>query len=212
MPSTLAIIRNLFTDAADRAKAVAVWSAVLAGGVGLGPVVAGVLLEHFWWGSVFLINVPFMLLLLVIGPVMLPESRSQAARIDVLSSLLSLAAILPTIHALKEFAADGWTPILLAYLAVGAAAAVAFLWRQGRGAVADGRPHPLPGQGFGGSVAIQVIGMFGVMGNAILTSQYIQSVLGYSALHAALWSLVPSLVVGGGAHRSPARGGSGVPR
>ena len=139
MPSTLAIIRNLFTDAAQRAKAVAVWSAVLAGGVGLGPVVAGVLLEHFWWGSVFLINVPFMLLLLVIGPVMLPESRNEAARIDVLSSLLSLAAILPTIHALKEFAADGWTPILLAYLAVGVRRR-GLPVAPGAGALADGRP------------------------------------------------------------------------
>ncbi len=85
MPSTLAIIRNLFADPAQRAKAVGVWSAVLAGGVGLGPVVAGFLLEHYWWGSVFLINVPFMLLLLVIGPVLLPESRNEAARVDLLA-------------------------------------------------------------------------------------------------------------------------------
>ena len=125
----------------------------------------------------------------------------------------SLAAILPTIHALKEFAADGWTPILLAYLAVGPAAAVVFLWRQGvvRSPMVD--LDPLPGQGFGGSVAIQVIGMFGVMGNAILTSQYIQSVLGYSALQAALWSLVLSLVVGGAQRPlQPCSRGSGVPR
>ena len=132
MPSTLALIRNLFHDAAgpgegsrrlDRSPG--------RPGRARPGASAGVLLEHFWWGSVFLINVPFMLLLLVIGPVMLPESRSQAPGSTCSALLLSLAAILPTIHALKAFAADGWTPILLAYLAVGAAAAVVFLWRQG---------------------------------------------------------------------------------
>jgi DHA2 family multidrug resistance protein-like MFS transporter len=199
MPSTLAIIRTLFADEAERAKAVAAWSAVLAAGVGLGPVVAGVMLENFWWGSVFLINVPFMLLLLAIGPVILPESRSAGARFDLLGSVLSLAAILPIINALKEFAADGWAPVLLAYVALGLVAAVAFLWRQ---RVVSSPMVDLTlfrVKGFGGSVAIQVIGMFGMMGSAILTTQYLQSVLGYSALSAALWSLVPTLFVGGAA-------------
>ena len=64
MPSTLALVRNLFADDAERAKAVGIWSAVMAGGVGIGPVISGVLLEHYWWGSVFLINVPVMVALL----------------------------------------------------------------------------------------------------------------------------------------------------
>lgn len=199
MPSTLAIIRNVFTDAAARAKAVAIWSAVLAGGVGIGPVVAGVLLEHFWWGSVFLVNVPFMLLLLAIGPVLLPESRAAGARVDLLSSLLSLAAILPLIHSIKHIATEGWSWSMVLYIGVGVASGLAFLWRQGlaRSPMVDLRLFSH--KGFGGSVAIQVIGMFGVMGNAVLMTQYLQSVLGYSALAAALWSLLPSVVVGAAA-------------
>ena len=75
MPSTLALIRNLFHDETDRTKAVAIWSAALTGGVALGPIISGVLLEHYWWGSVFLINIPAMLLLLVTAPFLLPESK-----------------------------------------------------------------------------------------------------------------------------------------
>lgn len=199
MPSTLAIIRNLFTDDAQRAKAVGVWSAVLASGVGLGPVVAGILLDHFWWGSVFLVNVPFMVLLVLVAPFLLPESRAAEARVDLVSSLLSLAAILPVIHALKDFAADGWSPSVLWYAAGGLLAAVAFVWRLGlvRSPMVD--LTLFTHRGFGGSVAIQVLGMFGLMGNSILVTQYLQSVLGYSALAAALWSLVPSVFVGGAA-------------
>lgn len=196
MPSTLAIIRNLFTDPAERAKAVGIWSAVLAGGVGIGPVVAGVLLEHYWWGSVFLINVPFMAVLLVAAPRLVPESRSTSAHVDLVSSALSLAAILPLIHVLKEVATDGWSPALVAIAVLGVAAAVGFVRRQGlvRSPMVD--LTLFSRRGFGGSVAIQVIGMFGVMGNAVLITQYLQSVLGYSPLSAALWSLAPSVLVG----------------
>jgi DHA2 family multidrug resistance protein-like MFS transporter len=199
MPSTLAIVRNLFTDDAERAKAVGVWSAVMAGGVGIGPVISGILLAHFWWGSVFLINVPVMLALLVVAPFLLPESRAASSRVDVASSVLSLLAILPIIHALKQFAAHGWSLWLPLYAAVGVVAAVAFVRRQSR------VPSPMVdlglfrNRGFGGSIVVQLIGMFGVMGNAILMTQYLQSVLGYSALAAALWSLVPSVVVGAAA-------------
>lgn len=199
MPSTLAIVRNTFEDEGERAKAVGIWSAVMAGGVGLGPVVAGLLLEHFWWGSVFLINVPFMLLLLAVGPAVLPESKASAARVDLVSSVLSLVAILPVIHALKELAVDGWSPTVAASLVVGVLAGVVFVRRQRVVASPMVDLALFSHKGFGGSVAIQVIGMFGVMGNAVLMTQYLQSVLGYSALTAALWSLAPSVVVGGAA-------------
>ncbi|MDN5857955.1 MAG: MFS transporter [Pseudonocardia sp.] len=199
MPSTLAIVRSLFRDDAERAKAIGIWSAVMAGGVGIGPVVSGLLLEHFWWGSVFLINVPAMVALLALGPVLLPESRSSAARVDVVSSVLSLAAILPLIHVIQSTAADGWSLGHLLYAALGVGAAVVFGYRQAR------IDHPMIDltlfrqRGFGGSLAVQILGMFGVMGNAILVTQYLQSVLGMSPLTAALWSLLPSVFVGGAA-------------
>jgi DHA2 family multidrug resistance protein-like MFS transporter len=199
MPSTLGIVRSMFRDDAERAKAVGIWSAVMAGGVGIGPVVSGLLLEHFWWGSVFLLNVPFMALLLVLGPALLPESRNPSARVDVLSAVLSLAAILPIIHAIKGIAVGGWSLTETLYAAVGLCAAVAFVVRQGR---VDSPMVDLKlfrHKGFGGSVAVQVIGMFGVMGNAIVITQYLQSVLGLTPLVAALWSLVPSVVVGAAA-------------
>ncbi len=199
MPSTLAIIRNVFVGEADRAKAIGIWSAVMAGGVGLGPVLAGVLLDHFFWGSVFLVNVPAMVLLLIVGPVLLPESRDPSTRVDLVSAGLSLATILPAIQAIKQAAANGWSLPVLGYAACGLLAGVAFLRRQ------RSTPKPMldlslfSRPGFGGSIAVQVLGMFGVMGNAILTTQYLQSVLGFSPLTAAMWSLLPSAFVGGAA-------------
>ena len=199
MPSTLGIVRSVFHDDRQRAKAVGIWSAVMAGGVGIGPVVSGLLLEHFWWGSVFLVNVPFMVLLVALGPVLLPESRSTVARVDLVSSVLSLAAILPLVHVIQSSAAGGWSRGHLPYAVLGAVAAVAFCYRQAR------IDHPmidvglLRRPGFGGSLVVQVLGMFGVMGNAVLVTQYLQSVLDMSPLAAALWSLLPSVFVGGAA-------------
>ena len=99
-PSTLALISNMFRNPAQRATAIGIWAGCFVVGAIIGPILGGVMLEHFWWGSVFLIGVPAMTLLLVVGPVILPEYRDpQAARLDLLSVVLSLATILPTIHA-----------------------------------------------------------------------------------------------------------------
>lgn len=122
MPSTLGIVRSMFTDDSERAKAVGIWSAVMVGRVGIGPVLAGLLLEHSWWGSVFFVNVPFMALLLACGPVLLPESRSAVARVDLVSAALSLAATLPIIYVVQGTAAGGWSNAQLPYVVFGAAA------------------------------------------------------------------------------------------
>ena len=196
MPSTLALIRNLFLDEADRAKAVAVWSAVLSAGVGLGPVVGGVLLEHFWWGSVFLINVPVMVLLLVAGPVLLPEFRAAgAARIDLLSAGLALGAVLPTVHAVKSFAVDGWSVSAILAAVCGVVLSAVFVRRQRSLANPLVDPALLGDRRVGGAVAVNIGAMFGVMGNAVVTTQYLQSVLGMTPLRAALWGLAPSAAV-----------------
>ncbi|HEX5427356.1 MAG TPA: MFS transporter, partial [Pedococcus sp.] len=131
MPSTLALIRNLFPDEGDRGKAIAVWSAVMSSGVGLGPVLGGMLLENFWWGSVFLINVPVMAALLIVGPFLLPEFRAAQRRpFDLPSAALSLAAVLPFIYAIKSTATDGWSPLASALGVVGLVLGAVFVHRQ----------------------------------------------------------------------------------
>ena len=113
-PSTMALIFNMFADPQQRKVAIGVWIASFSAGAAVGPLAGGVLLEFFWWGSVFLIGVPVMVLLLVLGPRLLPESRDpDAGRLDLLSAALSLAAVLAVIFALKRFAEDGfhWPPV-----------------------------------------------------------------------------------------------------
>ncbi|MCX4749356.1 MFS transporter [Kitasatospora sp. NBC_01287] len=197
MPSTLGLIRNLFPDSKQRAKAIAVWTAVTSGGIAVGPVLSGLLLEHFWWGSVFLINLPAMLMLLVLGPVLVPETpRHRDGRFDLPSALLSLAAILPLVYGIKELAQDGPHPVPLIAMLVGLLVGALFVRRQRR------HPHALidltlvRARGFSGAVGLNLLAMFGLVGIAIFVTQYLQLVLGLSTLSAALWSVLPSLAVG----------------
>ncbi|MFE2161117.1 MFS transporter [Streptomyces lydicus] len=198
MPSTLALIRNLFHDAKQRGKAVAIWSAAMMGGIAIGPVLSGALLEHFWWGSVFLINAPAMVLLLVCGPLLLPEFKNPAAgRFDLPGSLLSLLAMLPLVYGIKEIARDGVSALPVVALAAGLLAAAAFVHRQRTAR------HPMLDlelfrhRGFSVSVLMNLLAMFAVVGCAVFFTQYLQTVRGMSPLEAALWNLLPTLAVGG---------------
>jgi DHA2 family multidrug resistance protein-like MFS transporter len=103
MPSTLALISTMFRDPAQRTSAIAVWMTTFSAGVAIGPIVGGLLLANFWWGSVFLLGVPVMVLLLVLGPILLPEHADPAGArgIDVASIALSLAAMLPLAYGVK---------------------------------------------------------------------------------------------------------------
>jgi len=192
MPSTLALIRNMFHDEKQRRTAIAIWTGATMSGIALGPVLSGILLDHFWWGSVFLINVPFMLLLLALGPVLVPEFRApQAGRFDLAGSLLSLAAVLPAIYGIKEIAANGLDAARVACIVAGLAAGAAFGLRQARAAAPMIDLRLFRSRGFTAAVSMSLISMFAIVGFAIFTTQYLQSVLGMRPFTAALWSLVP---------------------
>jgi DHA2 family multidrug resistance protein-like MFS transporter len=191
-PSTLALISNMFLDPDQRAFAIGVWATSFAAGAAIGPLAGGVLLEFFWWGSVFLLAVPVMALLLVLGPVLLPEFRDpEAGRLDLLSAALSLAAVLLVIYGLKQFAQDGagWLPALsiVAGLAVGAA----FVDRQRKLAdpLTDLRLFRIPA--FVAALVAFLFSIFVIAGIFLFIAQYLQLVLGLSPLVAGLWT-VPS--------------------
>ena len=121
MPSVLALVTSMFTDQKQRSRAIAIYLTCFMGGATLGPLVGGVLLEYFWWGSVFLVAVPGIVLLLAFGPCLLPDQKApQAGRLDPLSVVLSLAAILPFVYGLKELARHGWEWLPAVALVVGA--------------------------------------------------------------------------------------------
>ncbi|MFF7973667.1 MFS transporter [Streptomyces sp. NPDC007905] len=197
MPSTMALLRTMFTDPGERAKAIGLWSGVMTGGIALGSVMSGILVEHFWWGSVFLVNLPAMALLLVLGPLLLPESRNpNPGRFDWPSVPLSMAAVLPVIYGLKEIPSEGWHPQYVVPVTVGLLFAALFVHRQRTAASPLIPPALLRGHGFTPALVLTLVSAFGMMGSAIFTTQYLQTVLGKSPLEAALWSLLPSVLIG----------------
>jgi MFS transporter, DHA2 family, multidrug resistance protein len=193
-PSTLSLIRVMFRDPQERTVAIGAWITSYSLGAAIGPLAGGALLELFWWGSVFLIGLPVMALLLVIGPRVLPEYRDPAAgRLDLPSAAMSLAAVLATILGLKQLAQDGVHAEPLLWIAAGVGIAVAFARRQGRLAdpLIDLRLFRVPA--FSAALATNLLGFFAVFGAALFTAQYLQSVLGMSPLEAGLWSLPEAL-------------------
>ncbi|WP_406730993.1 MFS transporter [Streptomyces sp. NBC_01794] len=200
MPSTLALVRNMFQDDKQRSQAIGIWSGAMAGGIALGSVMSGVMLNHFWWGSVFLINVPAMLLLLVLVPVLVPEFKAPApGRFDLLSVPLSMGAVLPVVYGLKEIAAEGFSPAMALCIAAGLIVGALFVRRQRTRPDAMISRDLFQGRVFGSGIALNTIAAFAIMGSAYFTTQYLQSVLGMGTMEAALWSLAPSLAVGAAA-------------
>ncbi|MFI6350028.1 MFS transporter [Streptomyces sp. NPDC050560] len=213
MPSTMALVRTMFRDARQRARAIGIWSAVMAGGVAFGSVLSGVLVEHFWWGSVFLVNLPAMALLLVLGPLLLPASRSaRPGRFDLVSVPLSMAAVLPLVYGLKEIPSEGFQTRYVLSLVAGLVFLLLFVRRQRTAASPMVDPSLFRSRGFGSALSLNLVASFAMMGSAYFTTQYLQSVLGKSPMEAALWSLVPSVLVGIAAPTSGALVQRGVPR
>ena len=205
MPSTLALIRVMFPEPGRRAIALAVWSASFSLGGVASPLVGGVLLEHFWWGSVFLIAVPAAVLLVLLGPVLLPESRDRAAtRFDAFGALLSLTSILLFVYGVKRLAASGWQIVPLLAIAVAAVLFLAFLHRERR------IPQPLLDLALfrdprvSVAVGSNALAYFVLYGSQLAIAQYLQLVVGLSPLHAGLWTLPSVLAYLGASFLGPA--------
>jgi DHA2 family multidrug resistance protein-like MFS transporter len=189
-PSTLGLIGNMFTVPRQRVMAISVWMACFMGGAALGPLVAGVFLDHFWWGSVFLLGVPAMALLLVVGPVLLPEYRDAGAgRIDLPSVVLSLAAILPVVYGLKELARDGRQTVPAVAVVFGAAVGWVFVRRQ------RGLADPLldvrlfARRTFSAALGSMMFGTMLMGAIMMFITEYFQLVHGLSPLHSGLCML-----------------------
>ncbi|WP_018682451.1 MFS transporter [Actinokineospora enzanensis] len=190
MPSTLSLIRTMFQNDGQRKTAIAVWTGGLTLGATIGPIVGGFLLDHFWWGSAFLINVPAMALLLILGPILLPEYRAaKPGRFDFSGALLSLVAVLAVIYGIKQIAVDGFQPLPVAAVVIGLVLAAVFVHRQRTGASPLFDVALFRVRAFGGAVTVNVVAMFCFVGSTFFTTQYMQLVLGLRPFTAALWSL-----------------------
>ncbi|MGC0378436.1 MFS transporter [Streptomyces sp. SAI-229] len=213
MPATLALIRNLFHDPRERSLAIGIWGATASAGTAVGPVLGGLLLERFWWGSVFLINLPVMVVLVVVGGKLLPESRTpEPGPWDLTSVALSLAGMIGVVYAVKETASHGPAAPALAAGLLGATALYLFVRRQ------LALPKPLldmrlfRGRGFSGAVLADLLTVLGLSGLVFFLSQYLQLVqgrrpfeAGLAELPAAVGAVAAGLIAGRTARRFSVR-------
>ncbi|NRQ33022.1 MFS transporter [Nonomuraea sp. NN258] len=207
MPSTLALITNMFADARQRGTAIAIWATCQFAGAALGPVVGGMLLQWFWWGSVFLLAVPIIVALLVFGPLVLPEFRNPGAgRLDPASVALSMLAILPIVWGIKDLAVSGtsgtWAPV--AALVVGGAFGVVFVRRQLRLEDPLVNVRLFGQRSFALILGALVLAGVSMAGAGLLVTQYLQTVLGYSPAQSAVLFAPMGLAVAAGTMLAPA--------
>lgn len=194
-PSTLSLIRNMFLDDRERTFAIGVWVAAFSAGAVIGPMFGGLLLNHFNWHAVFLINVPIMGILLVIGPLLLPEFRDpDAGRMDILSAAQSVTAVLAVVYGMKSVAENGLNLVAVVATVVGLAIGTMFFRRQRRLAdpLIDVRLFAEPA--FSAALATNVLGLFMIAGMFLFIAQYLQLVQGMSPLDAGLF-MAPAGVI-----------------
>jgi EmrB/QacA subfamily drug resistance transporter len=195
MPATLSILVNVFADANERARAIALWAGVSGLGVAIGPVVGGYLLEHFWWGSIFLVNVPIVVIAVVAVFMFVPESRDEhAARLDLAGTAMSTVGLVALLYGIIDGPANGWvsSKTIVAFL-VAAVLLTAFVAWERR------TDHPILDVTFftnarftAASIAVTLV-FFAMFGSLFFISQYLQFVLGYTALKSGV-GLVPVAV------------------
>jgi MFS transporter, DHA2 family, multidrug resistance protein len=193
-PSTLSLISNMFRNEREKTFAVSVWISSFSFGGAIGPVVGGVLIARFWWGAVFLAPIPIMALLLVLGPGLLPEHRSEkAGRIDILSALLTLGTVLPIIFAIKRIAEGADPKVSGLTAAIGVICGAVFVRRQLtlEAPLLDLRLFRLPALSV--ALSINVLDFLVGFGILVIVAQYLQLVLGLSPLEAGLWGVPAGL-------------------
>ncbi|MFB7221293.1 MFS transporter [Streptomyces sp. NPDC056227] len=206
-PSTLALITNMFRDERQRGQAIAIWATCQFTGGALGPVLAGFLLQHFWWGSVFLVAVPAMALLLLTGPVLLPEYRSdRAGRLDLASVGLSLVAVLLMVYGIKQLTVESEPAGSAMALVVGAAIGFLFVRRQLRLETPLLDLRLLRNRPFTAVLVALVFAGIAMAGTGLLVTQYLQSVLGYSPFASAVLFAPMGLGVAVGTMAAPTLG------
>jgi MFS transporter, DHA2 family, multidrug resistance protein len=195
MPSTLSLIRNIFTDPAQRRVAIAVWAAGFSAGAALGPLVGGVLLEHLWWGAVFLLAVPMLIPLLALAPIFLPESRDPApGKVDVPGVVLSFGTMVPVIYGIKMLAHDGPGLSSLAPLLLGLVLGTLFVRRQLHSAAPMLDVRLFRNPVFAGAVSANLLSIFSLVGFLYFVSQHLQLVAGLAPTQAG-YTLLPGLLV-----------------
>jgi EmrB/QacA subfamily drug resistance transporter len=197
MPATLSILTNVFHDPRERAKAIGVWAGVSAVGIAIGPIAGGVLLQHFWWGSVFLVNVPVVSIALVAGYLLVPDSKDpNAGKLDPLGSLLSIAGLAILLWAIIEGPSNGWgSTSVLAGFAIGGVVLVGFfVWEANcSNPMLDVRFFENPRfSAASGAITLAFLALFGTI---FLLTQYFQQVLGYSTVEAGAVFLPQSIVL-----------------
>lgn len=194
MPSTLSLIRSIFADRNQRRLAIAIWASAFSAGAALGPIVGGLLLEHFAWGSVFLLAVPVLVPLLVLGPFLVPESKDpNPGRIDPISIVMSIAAMVLVVYAIKEIAVDGPLPGWLAMLAAGLGVGALFVRRQLRMDIPMFDVRLFAVRTFSGALLVNLFSVIAFVGFEYFIAQHLQLVLGLSPMVAG-FVLVPGLV------------------
>lgn len=204
-PSTMSLIRNMFHDPQQRTTAISVWIMSFSLGGAIGPLLGGVMLEYFWWGSVFLVSVPVMILILIVGPKLLPEYRDPSAgRLDLVSAGMSIGAVLSMIYGLKRLAQDGLTALAIVAIVVGAALGILFARRQLRLADPLLDLRLFKSRAFTASLTLYGVTILVLFGGFFLLPQYLQLVHGLSPLRAGLWTLPWSLAFIVGSAVTPA--------
>ncbi|MFN3581037.1 MAG: MFS transporter [Pseudomonas sp.] len=195
MPSTLSLIRELFEVPSERTFAITLWMTGFLVGSAIGPLVGGILLEFFWWGSVFLLGVPVMLLLLIAGPLLLPECRDKkAGSLDITSAVLCVSTFLSLVYGIKELARDGISLIVCVAVALGLLIGWLFVRRQRMLTQPMFDLGLFANRGFSTSVGAMLLTILALSGSWLMVFQYLQGVLGLSALWAGVL-MVPSAVI-----------------